>query len=522
MIHNLTGSLEMKKIAAIILALALSPSISSAAQEAAATTAATSVHAAVGRVYVVSGSVFVAQGKSPARWVTGSEAIVSGMMVNTGDKSAALLKFEDGQVVTMQANSAFHVRDYRYDARRIENSNIVFSMFKGGMLFITGLIGQQRKQAFRLLTPNATIGIRGTEFMVAMADNSLYSQVLAGDIGMTNAAGTTVLGAGQTAVVASSGALASLIPASAIPAGTFGELLSIPVDPSAIPSPATGSASAPDPGGAATSAAGATAGASAAAVGASIGVAGGVLAGMVGGDSDSTPSDSPTTSPAADPDESTEPAKAADNEEMGKDSKSGIGLTARIGTLGYGAELNFGSSDSFSARIGLNAYTYKYNATSSEVNYDFKLQLQTVSALADWYPFAGRFRTSGGLFYNNNKATLNAVPGAGGYTINGVPYTSAQVGSMQGSLAFNKAAPYIGIGWGNPVAKDKGWGMTSDFGVLLQGSPKTSLVVTCGTLTAPDCATLQANADAENAQLQNDLSNFKFWPVVSIGISYQW
>lgn len=500
----------MKKIAAIILALVLFPVISSAA------------HAAGGRVYVVSGNVYAAQGKNPAHRVVDNEDIVSDTVISTGKESAALLRFADGQVVTMQANSTLQVREYRYDANRIEDNNIVFSMFKGGMRFITGLIGQKRKQAFRLSTPNATIGIRGTEFMVAMADKAMYSRVLYGNIGMTNAAGTTVLGAGQTAVVASSRALATMVSASAIPSGTFSELLSIPVNPSAIPAPAPAAAPVPPPpstpaasGGVATGASGA--GAAASAGGAALGVAGGALAVVAGSDTDSKQAE-PEPTPVAVLAEPAEPVKAAEETEAVTDSRSGMGVTAKIGTLGYGAELNFGSSDSFSARLGLNAFTYKYNGNSSTVNYDFKLQLQTVSALADWYPFSGGFRTSAGLLYNNNKVSMTALPTGGNYTIGGATYTSTQIGTMQATMTFNKIAPYLGIGWGNPVAKDKGWGLVTDIGVLFQGSPKIDLVVTC----ASTCTNLQANAQAENAKLQSDLSNFKFWPVASIGISYQW
>jgi glycerate kinase len=116
------------------------------------------------------------------------------------------------------------------------------------------------------------------------------------------------------------------------------------------------------------------------------------------------------------------------------------------------------------------------------------------------------------------------LPTGGTYTINGTTYSSTDVGSLQGDMSFNKVAPYIGIGWGNPAARDKGWGMTSDIGVLFQGTPKTSLVATCGAAIAgtATCTQLQSDTAAENTKLQNDLRNFKWWPVVSVGISYQW
>jgi hypothetical protein len=504
----------LKNIAAIIVALALIPAVASASQDTdamkagatASVPAAVPAQSAESHIYLVKGDVFVAQGQSPAHRVTDNEIIVSNTLVNTGDDSAALLKFEDGQVVTMQSNSTFLVREYRYDAKKIENSNIVFSMLKGGMRFATGLIGKLRRQAFRLSTPNSTIGIRGTEFMVTMADKSMYGQVLKGKITMTNAAGQKVVGAGQSAVVASSAALATLVPASAIPAGTFSELLAIPVDPSAIAAPALVPPPAP---------ASVPEGAAAEVGAVAAGVAGGAAAGAAGG-SESTAAE------AAAPEAEVAPAPAKQPEEkemVAENSKSGVGVTGKIGTLGVGAELNIAFSDNFGARLGYNNYKYKHNTDISSVNYDAELQLRTVSILADWYPAAGSFRASGGLMYNDNQSHYTGVPTGGTFTINGTIYNTSQISSLKGDLTFANVAPYLGIGWGNPVQNGKGWGMVADIGVLFQGSPKTALVATCPTTCS---AGIQNDVAAENAQLQSDVNKYKYWPVASIGISYQW
>ena len=505
--------------AGIFMACALLPGISSATQDMdamnAGNTAATSSRAASGgQVYVVNGNVYVIQGDSPSHRVDGNEAIVSNTQIDTGENSSALLKFDDGQVVTMQPNSSFQVREYRYDANRIENSNIVFSMLKGGMRFVTGLIGKVRKQAFRLATPNATIGIRGTDFMLAMSGKKMYGQVSTGKIAMTNAGGLKVVGAGKSAVVTSSSTLASLVPASAVPSGTFSKLLSIPVDPSDIPAPAPEPVTAPETPPVPAAEAGAAVSAA--------GMAGGAVAGMAGGESESTEEAAPEEAapveavPEAAPEETNNVMQAAGEE-------SGVGVTGKIGTLGLGAELNLALSDSFGARIGYNTFTYNYNANASSVNYDFKLKLRTFSILGDWYPFDGGFRTSAGLVYNDNQANLTGKPSGGTYDINGTTYNATDIGSLKGTMVFNNIAPYLGIGWGNPVAKDKGWGVTTDIGVLFQGSPKTDLVATCGATAPPlTCTQLQSDTAAENDRLKNNLSNFKFWPVMSIGISYQW
>lgn len=261
-------------------------------------TASVGAWAAGGYLYDAAGSVSVAIGKNPPRPVVKNEAVASGTVIRTGDKSSAVLKFEDGQVVSMQANTTFQVRNYIYEPKKTEASSIVFTMFKGGMRFITGEIGKHNKNAFRLVTPNTTIGIRGTEFLLAMVNNATYGQVISGSISLANAAGVTILTAGQTALVSSVTTPATMVPASSVPAGTFSQITAIPV-PAATPAPVPAPASAAVPTGAtattattATTAGGAatggaatattagtvTDGISATTIGIGIGIAAGVVA----------------------------------------------------------------------------------------------------------------------------------------------------------------------------------------------------------------------------------------------------
>ena len=238
--------------------------------------AATPVSAWAGRGYIFDavGSVSVAIGKGTPRPAVTNDAVTSGTVIRTGDDSRAVLKFEDGQVVSLQANSTFQVREYVYNPEHAEKNSIVFSMFKGGMHFITGLIGQRNPKAFRLATPNATIGIRGTEFFAVLTNDGLYNQVLSGSISVTNAAGTSLFTAGNSALTASSAAIPVSVPPVAVPAETFSQIAAIPVPP-AVPAPvpppvpageaagAAGEAAAGASGGEAAGAAGGTAGATA-------------------------------------------------------------------------------------------------------------------------------------------------------------------------------------------------------------------------------------------------------------------
>ncbi|MGB8517830.1 MAG: hypothetical protein WCD45_08070 [Gallionella sp.] len=202
----------------------------------------------------------------------------------------------------------------------------------------------------------------------------------------------------------------------------------------------------------------------------------------------------------------------------------GLAVGAKVGTLGMGLELTKGLSDSFGARLGFNTFNYSTTTAKSSINYDFKLQLQSFSLLGDWYPFQGAFRTSAGLYYNNNKFSLAGQPTGGSYVIGGTTYTAGQVGNVNGEVSFNKISPYIGLGWGNPAGQGKGWGLVSDFGLLMQGQPNTALSATCGAaiVGTAQCANLQNSVITERGKLQNSLNNFNLYPVASVGVTYQW
>ncbi len=191
-------------------------------------------------------------------------------------------------------------------------------------------------------------------------------------------------------------------------------------------------------------------------------------------------------------------------------------VNGKISTLGLGAEAAFPVTSSVDARIGINSYNYNFNKSTNSnglaTNYNGKLDLQSLQALADWHPMEGSFRVSGGLVYNNNKFSLTALPSAGQVSVGGTNYTIGAGQSVNAAVDFNKVAPYLGIGWGR-TPKNTGLSFTSDIGLLFQGSPKGSVTTNVTGVTAASLA--QANAD-----LNSSLKNFKIYPVISFGIGY--
>ena len=197
-------------------------------------------------------------------------------------------------------------------------------------------------------------------------------------------------------------------------------------------------------------------------------------------------------------------------------SASDVSVGLQVGTLGVGVIAEMYIAKDIDARIGVNGYNYNYNTTSNGVAYSGHLKLQNAEFLADWHPWSGDFRLTGGLLYNNNKFNLTGNPSSGSYTFNGNTYTAAQVGSVNANIEFNQVAPYVGFGWGDN-SQSAGIHFTSDIGVAYQGSPKATITAT----GAANDAQLASDVQAAQSKLQSDLNNFRWYPVVELGLIYR-
>jgi hypothetical protein len=200
-----------------------------------------------------------------------------------------------------------------------------------------------------------------------------------------------------------------------------------------------------------------------------------------------------------------------------------VAVDAHASTLGLGAGVDFGLGDRWSARLGYSAFNYTDTIHASDLRYDGDLKLRNASALLDWYVLGG-FRLSVGALGSNTKVDVVAKPsGAGTYDIGGTQYTAAQVGSVSGRAKLgNSVAPYVGVGWGNPIDKDHRITFLFDVGVAYGGDPDVSLHATCGPALQANpaaCARLQADVANEEDQLRDEVDYLKWYPVVSLGLA---
>lgn len=199
-----------------------------------------------------------------------------------------------------------------------------------------------------------------------------------------------------------------------------------------------------------------------------------------------------------------------------------FGVYAKGGTLGVGGGVGVGLTDTLRFRAGYTALKISKDISQTDIDYSGDLKLGGGEAMLDWHPFHGSFRVTAGLTLNRNEITADAEPTNGTYELNGNTYLASEIGTLDGEVDFKSTAPYLGVGWGDVIDKDGRFSFIADIGVLFQGNPDANLNVNCGpAVPALECARIRADVDEEERELQDDAHDYKFWPVVSVGVAYR-
>ena len=193
------------------------------------------------------------------------------------------------------------------------------------------------------------------------------------------------------------------------------------------------------------------------------------------------------------------------------------GITPMIGTNGFGAGADIRLAPAFGVRLVANTGSYSRNLHEEDIPYSGTLKFNNIGGLVDVYPTSGAFRISAGMFSNRNRIDLRSQD-SGTITINGIAYPVILIGNVTGDVTFNKTSPYLGIGWG--VAPGKRWGINLDAGAIFQGSPKLA-VQAHPTIPSLVPASFYTNLERERANTENDIRNYKYWPVASVGLSFR-
>lgn len=163
----------------------------------------------------LSGPLVVRTAAGTTKTLAIGSKVEAGDTVETAKRTYARLKFSDGSEVTLKPDTRFKVEKYVYDKDKPKDDAGSFSLIKGGLRTITGQVGKRGDQnSYRMKTPTATIGIRGTIYDATYCTGDscgaippgLYLAVADGQVVISNSEGvqtTLQVKAGQYVYVQS-------------------------------------------------------------------------------------------------------------------------------------------------------------------------------------------------------------------------------------------------------------------------------------------------------------------------------
>ena len=190
---------------------------------------ASAAFAAAGRIQFIAGEAKILNDKQIERVAKKGEAVDQGDTIVTSSTGSVQVALEDGGLLAVRPNTQLSIDAYVYSGKPDDRNNkSFFSLAKGAFRSITGVIGQTNKQAYRVSTPSATMGIRGTDHEPAVvlplapgelpesglqaAPPGTYDRVNSGKTFIQNADGLLVVGPNQVGFAPAAGGAPVLLP----------------------------------------------------------------------------------------------------------------------------------------------------------------------------------------------------------------------------------------------------------------------------------------------------------------------
>ena len=124
-----------------------------------------------------SGMVVASRGEVIAMSNGGSRELKQGDFVYVNDeimtsnRSFAVLQFTDGAKVTVRPDSTMIIEQYLYAGN--DNDEATLNLVSGGLRVITGAMAKTNPENYKVRTPVALMGVRGTEFSIMLCGDQI-------------------------------------------------------------------------------------------------------------------------------------------------------------------------------------------------------------------------------------------------------------------------------------------------------------------------------------------------------------
>ena len=123
---------------------------------------------------VASRGEVIALSNGGSRLLKQGEFIYVSDEIITSNRSFAVLQFEDGAKVTVRPDSTLIIESYLYNGD--VNDEATLNLVEGGLRVITGAMAKTNPENYKVRTPVALMGVRGTEFSIQLCGDELCAE----------------------------------------------------------------------------------------------------------------------------------------------------------------------------------------------------------------------------------------------------------------------------------------------------------------------------------------------------------
>lgn len=202
-----------------------------------------------------------------------------------------------------------------------------------------------------------------------------------------------------------------------------------------------------------------------------------------------------------------------------KAAKPEKSLALNTGTKGIvGVDLGLAINSNFGLRIGFNYLDFKisdyetnFNRFSTYANIDLTVKQSNLEFLAEYAFNDGKFRIVTGFAYFFDNMLRGKVQLRDYFTLNDIDLTPEEIGYFQLTTDFSsRISPYFGIAFGKLVP-DSRVGMSFDLGTYYKAKPLVEI----------DATNVIRNNDLNEDVLERNITQYRWWPVLSFRLAYK-
>jgi len=117
-----------------------------------------------GKVDLATGTVTATGVDGQTRELSKGSEVFAGDTIETAAKSICALRMVDDAKMILRENSVIVLEEYSFEGT--EDDSSVVELVKGGFRGLTGLIGKNNPESYKVKSDVSVLGIRGTEYII--------------------------------------------------------------------------------------------------------------------------------------------------------------------------------------------------------------------------------------------------------------------------------------------------------------------------------------------------------------------